>query len=112
MSLDRKFYKDIETLNEFTLATEQPCPSVVAFSASWCGPCKRFEPVFNLAAKVNVGRVDFYKIDIDNEELKSVVEATQVASVPMYVLFRAGQVVEVVRGAKEVEFQAMLSRAV
>jgi thioredoxin 1 len=112
MSAERSFYKPINTLEEFNLATEQPLFSIVGFSASWCGPCKTFAPTFNHAAKINQGKVDFYKVDIDSPELASVLENLQIASVPMYMLFKESKVLEVVRGANETAFMTMVARAV
>ena len=39
---------------------------IVRFTASWCGPCKTFEPVFKELAKRN-DSVHFFEVDIDKE---------------------------------------------
>jgi len=67
------------------------------FSATWCGPCRAMAPtVERLAARFN-GRADVVKIDIDRDnELASV---HGVRSVPTFLLFANGQVVERVVGA-------------
>lgn len=48
-------------------------PAVVDFYATWCGPCKMTAPVVEKLAGKYAGKVDFYKVDIDEEqELASV----------------------------------------
>ena len=45
-------------------------PAVIDFFATWCGPCKALAPVLNeLAADYQYkDRIDFYKVDIDQEQ--------------------------------------------
>lgn len=40
-------------------------PSVVDFSATWCGPCKKFAPMFHAAAEQYEGKLNFVTVDID-----------------------------------------------
>ena len=48
-------------------------PAVIDFYATWCGPCKMMAPVVESFARKYAGKVDFYKVDIDQEpELASV----------------------------------------
>ena len=48
-------------------------PVVIDFYATWCRPCKMMSPIVEQLAKQNAGKVDFYKVDIDQEpELASV----------------------------------------
>ena len=42
---------------------ERAC--LVDFSTSWCGWCKRQEPIFDALAKEFKGQIDFYKIDCE-----------------------------------------------
>ncbi|MEG1538897.1 MAG: thioredoxin [Muribaculaceae bacterium] len=45
-------------------------PSVIDFSATWCGPCKQFAPIFDAANQKFSKTINFVKIDIDeNTEL-------------------------------------------
>lgn len=48
-------------------------PVVIDFYATWCRPCKMMSPIVEQLAKQYTGKVDFYKVDIDQEpELASV----------------------------------------
>lgn len=48
-------------------------PVVIDFYATWCRPCKMMSPIVEQLAKQYAGKVDFYKVDIDQEpELASV----------------------------------------
>jgi thioredoxin 1 len=38
--------------------------STVRFTADWCGPCKKFAPIFNEVANRNLGSM-FVVIDVD-----------------------------------------------
>lgn len=40
-------------------------PQVLEFSALWCGPCRRFAPVFENCAEEYSGKILFTPIDID-----------------------------------------------
>ena len=48
-------------------------PMVIDFYATWCRPCKMMSPIIEQLAQQYAGKVDFYKVDIDQEpELASV----------------------------------------
>ncbi|KAI3462958.1 hypothetical protein Pfo_019621 [Paulownia fortunei] len=75
---------------------------VVDFSATWCGPCKFMEPVFNdMSAKYP--DVDFVKIDVD--ELSDVAREFVVQAMPTFVLLKQGKEVERVVGSKKDELE-------
>lgn len=58
-------------------------PSVVDFTASWCGPCQRMKPIFHALAKDFRDDYNFITIDIDeNPELA---HKYQVQAVPTFV---------------------------
>ena len=43
-------------------------PVIIDFYATWCHPCKMTAPVVEQLAKDYLGKIDFYKVDIDKEQ--------------------------------------------
>lgn len=73
---------------------------LVDFFATWCGPCKMTGPIIDQLAE-EVKNVKFVKIDVDqNQELSS---QYQVFSIPTFLIFKDGQVVNQFVGAQSKE---------
>lgn len=43
-------------------------PVIVDFYATWCGPCKATAPNMEKVAEKYDGKVDVYKVDVDQEQ--------------------------------------------
>lgn len=60
-------------------------PKVIEFSATWCGPCKRFAPTFEKVSEMFHGKIDVQKIDIDDKATMNITEKYNVRAVPTIV---------------------------
>jgi thioredoxin len=70
------------------LVKKSTTPIIVDFKAVWCGPCHRFAPVFEQAAKDFNGKVTFLQVDVDDVE--DLANRYQIQYVPTLKLFNAG----------------------
>ena len=43
-------------------------PAMIDFYASWCGPCQRLLPIVESLADEFEGKVDIYKVNVDQEQ--------------------------------------------
>jgi thioredoxin 1 len=66
-------------------------PTLVDFSAEWCGPCKALAPVLKEVANQVKGKARIIKIDIDRNPAAAA--HYQVQAVPTLILFKSGKIV-------------------
>ena len=65
-------------------------PVLVDFSAAWCGPCKKLEPIVDEIAGDYDGRLKVVKVDVDSNP--STAARFGVMSVPTLLLVSGGAV--------------------
>jgi len=80
---------------EIGAATE---PVVVDFWAEWCGPCKMISPILEEIASEHAGKVRVAKLNVDDNP--NVTRRFEVMSIPTLIVFRDGQPVRRMIGAK------------
>ena len=75
-------------------------PSVVDFSATWCGPCQKMKPVFHKLAAEFADKYNFVTIDID--ENPGLAEKYHIQVVPTFIFIDAdGEEGDRISGAVE-----------
>ena len=71
-------------------------PVLVDFSATWCGPCKKLEPIVQEIAGDFDGKLKVVKVDVD--QARTSAARFGVLSVPTVLLFKGGEVKDQVIG--------------
>lgn len=71
-------------------------PVLVDFSAEWCGPCKRLEPVVESIAGEYADRLKVVHLDVDRAQAIAV--RYGIMSVPTVLFFKGGKVLDQLLG--------------
>ncbi len=86
---DDSFAQDVLTSN---------LPVLVDFWATWCGPCRMVAPVLEEIAAEKAGELTVAKLDVDANPATA--RDFQVVSIPTLILFKGGEPVKRIVGAK------------
>jgi thioredoxin 1 len=71
--------------------TNSNVPVLVDFWAEWCGPCKMIAPALDELATEFAGKAKVAKLNVDDNQQIAV--NYRVSSIPMFLVFKGGQVV-------------------
>lgn len=74
---------------------------VVDFTAQWCGPCKLVAPLMDRLADDYGDRLQVFKLDLDAN--RAVAKRLGIRSIPAVMLFRKGEALQTLVGAKKYE---------
>jgi len=99
---------DVKSITEYLKYKRKYKVVVVDFSASWCGPCKKFAPTYEKLA-LEFPKVAFLKVDIDKlgEDLE---DAKNVSVVPSFKIFVCGKEKQFFTGANEAKLRTLIKK--
>ena len=80
----------------FTKIISTDSPTLVDFWADWCGPCKMMHPVFESLSKI-YPKIKFARVNVDQNQ--NIAMRFAVQSIPMFIMFKSGQIVDKMIGA-------------
>ena len=71
---------------------------LVDFWAEWCGPCRAVSPILDQIAAEHSDKIELVKVNVDDN--MEIAAKYQITSIPAMKLFKGGEVVKSVIGAK------------
>jgi len=90
--------RDVTDQNFATEVLASEKPIMVDFWAEWCGPCRAVSPILDAIATEHSDKIDVVKLNVDDNPETAM--KYQVTSIPTMKIFRGGEVVKTVIGAK------------
>jgi len=85
-----------QSFNQEVLQSDKPV--LVDFWAAWCCPCRMVSPILDQIASENTDKLDIVKVNVDENPQLAV--DYQITSIPALKVFKGGEVVQSIVGAK------------
>ena len=79
---------------------------LIEFYATWCGHCRRMEPVVEDIKTLLKGEVQLYQLDID--ENRDVADEQRIEGTPTFILYKNGE--DVWRWSGEIDGNTLLAK--
>lgn len=92
---------DVNSKNFKEEVLDSKLPVLVDFWASWCGPCKMMSPVVEEIANEMQGKTKVCKVNVDEEQALAM--EYSIMSIPTFLIFKDGKVVNSVIGVQDKE---------
>ena len=93
-------------MGKFNEIIDSDTPTLVDFTASWCGPCKAMVPVLDQVKNKMGKEVRIIKIDVDKNP--KVADKFKIRGVPTFILFKKGELIW--RQSGGMDIQTMISK--
>jgi len=97
MSTDHANLLEITDANFDKEVLQSPLPVLVDFTAAWCPPCRVMKPVL---AELAAERPELKVVQVDVDDNQRAAAAHGVLSMPTFILFRGGQPLAQLVGAR------------
>lgn len=98
---------------EFEEATKDAEAIIVCkFTAEWCKPCHKIQPVFELWAAEQTLLPKFRCFTIDVDDFDAIASHYKVAMMPTFLVLKGSRVIDTYRGSHEPELRPFLDEAI
>jgi len=99
-----------DTSKEFVEMVKNSHISVVKWGASFCGPCKVIQPVFDSLAQKYSDQALFIRIEADKKEFEDLAAAYNITALPTFHVFIDQKLVDSTQGANSKNLETFLEK--
>ncbi|KDQ06722.1 hypothetical protein BOTBODRAFT_181312 [Botryobasidium botryosum FD-172 SS1] len=101
---------EIKSYEQYQQVTNSGKVVIIDFTATWCPPCNAIAPYFEKFSK-EYSEVEFYKVDIDVDQVQGVVQELGVRAMPTFKVFKDGVKIGELLGANEKGLENLVKAA-